>query len=204
MRCMHQKAPYACYANTQLRKRLHTMHTETRIGVSVGLRAQKCMQLGMHTKCIQAYKKKKRKDSSFYFFLYCLFFYLLLFASSGIPQQTMSNFFHCLFPQTMEKSGFHLPSDEPSAIIPTISSHAPAGVYAFRLSHRLRCLGGRSKGCMRCMHQKAPYARYANTQLRKRLHTMHTETRIGVSVGLRARKCMQLGMHTDCIQSAYK
>ena len=57
---------------------------------------------------------------------------------------------------------------------------------------------------MHCMHQKTDYACYARTQLRKRLHTMHTETRIGVSVGLRARKCMQLGMHTDCIQSAYK
>ncbi len=33
---------------------------------------------------------------------------------------------------------------------------------------------------------------------------MHTGTRIGVSVGLRARKCMHLRMHTDCIQNAYK
>ena len=57
---------------------------------------------------------------------------------------------------------------------------------------------------MRCMHQKRTYALYAGTQLRKRLHTMHTKMRIGVSVGLRARKCMHLRMHTDCIQSAYR
>ena len=68
MHCMHQKAHYARYAGTQLRKRLHTMHTETRIGVSVGLRARKCMQLGMHTKRIQNAYKHKKEDSSFYFF----------------------------------------------------------------------------------------------------------------------------------------
>ena len=68
MHCMHQKTDYACYARTQLRKRLHTMHTETRIGVSVGLRARKCMQLGMHTKRIQNAYKHKKEDSSFYFF----------------------------------------------------------------------------------------------------------------------------------------
>ena len=58
--------------------------------------------------------------------------------------------------------------------------------------------------CMRCMHQKASYALYAKTQLRKRLHTMHTRRQFGSGVGLRARKCMHLRMHTDCIQSAYK
>ena len=68
MHCMHQKTDYACYARTQLRKRLHTMHTGTRIGVSVGLRGCKCMQLGMHTKRIQNAYKHKKEDSSFYFF----------------------------------------------------------------------------------------------------------------------------------------
>ena len=58
--------------------------------------------------------------------------------------------------------------------------------------------------CMRCMHQKTDYACYAKTQLRKRLHTMHTRRQFGSGVGLRGRKCMHLGMHTDCIQSAYK
>ena len=58
--------------------------------------------------------------------------------------------------------------------------------------------------CMHCMHQKAHYARYAGTQLRKRLHTMHTRRRFGSGVGLRARKCMHLRMHTKRIQNAYK
>ena len=90
-------------------------------------------------------------------------------------------------------------------ILVSRSSHVSAGVYAFRPFHRLRCLERTiKKSCMHCMHQKTDYACYAKTQLQKRLHTMHTETRIGVSVGLRARKCMQSGMHTDCIQSAYK
>ena len=67
------------------------MHTETRIGVSVGLRARKCMQLRMHTKCIQnaykciqAYKKRKERIILLTSSLYCLFFYLLLSAISGI------------------------------------------------------------------------------------------------------------------------
>ena len=38
----------------------------------------------------------------------------------------------------------------------------------------------------------------------KRLHTMHTETRIGVSVGLRGCKVYAVGdayrLHTECIQ----
>ena len=71
------------------------------------------------------------------------------------------------------------------------------------ISGRIRRLKPKT-ACMRCMHQKTDYARYARTQLRKRLHTMHTETRIGVSVGLRGCKCMQLRMHTKCIQNAYK
>ena len=104
MHCMHQKTDYACYAKTQLRKRLHTMHTETRIGVFVGLRARKCMQLGMHTKCIQVHtsaykciKKSKKRKIPLSTSLYCLFLYLLLFASSGIPQQTVNDFFTACF-----------------------------------------------------------------------------------------------------------
>ena len=106
-------------------------------------------------------------------------------------------------------SGFHRPSDGPSATIPT--HFLPHGHRTFLRAYTqsVRSIGfiartDDRKTCMHCMHQKTDYACYAKTQLRKRLHTMHTETRIGVSVGLRARKCMQLGMHTDCIQSAYK
>ena len=162
------------------------MHTETRIGVSVGLRARKCMQSGMHTDCIQnAYKHIKRvkeRNSSSTSSLYCLSFifycsrftdnHLLLLASSGIhgPHQT--------------------------------SLPVPLGRVAVVFGGHGRLPAHAT--CMHCMHQKTDYACYARTQLRKRLHTMHTETRIGVSVGLRARKCMHLRMHTDCIQSAYK
>ena len=93
------------------------------------------------------------------------------------------------------------PSSRP--ILNLRSSCAPAGVYALSVPSA-SSLGWTIGSCMHCMHQKTDYACYAKTQLRKRLHTMHTETRIGVSVGLRARKCMQLGMHTKRIQSAYK
>ena len=85
MHCMHQKTDYACYAGTQLRKRLHTMHTETRIGVFVGLRARKCMQLGMHTKRIQNAYKHKKEDSSLYFF-----FILSVLLSFHCPRSTAS------------------------------------------------------------------------------------------------------------------
>ena len=61
----------------------------------------------------------------------------------------------------------------------------------------------RSRVCIVCS-QKPTYARYTRTQLRKRLHTMHTKTRIGVSVGLRVRKCMHTEMHTERIRNAYK
>ena len=67
MHCMHQKTDYAFYVRTQLRKRLHTMHTRRRFGLRVRLRARKCMQLGMHTKRIQNAYKHKKEDSSFYF-----------------------------------------------------------------------------------------------------------------------------------------
>ena len=104
--------------------------------------------------------------------------------------------------------GFHRPSDGLSAIIPTIlasrSSHVSAGMYALRPFYRLRRSDGRSKGCMHCMHQKADYACYAETQLRKRLHTMHTRKQFGSGVRLRGQKCMHLRMHTKCIQNAYK
>ena len=139
------------------------MHTGTRIGVSVGLRARKCMHLRMHTDCIQsAYKhikSKKGREFFFYFFFILpvsmsstardLQAIILLFASSGIPQRIMNDF-HCLFSQTMGFSGFHRPSDGLSAIIPTHflnlrSSCVPAGVYAFRPFYRLHRLNGRSK-----------------------------------------------------------
>ena len=143
----------------------------------------------VHTECIQAYKRV-REEFFFYFFLYCLFFYLLLLASSGIPRRTMNDF---LLPVVADSRFFGLSSPvrravrhHPNLFLAPRSSCAPAGVYAIRPSRRLRCLDGRSKKtCMHCMHQKTDYARYAKTQLRKRLHTMHTKTRIGVSVGLR-------------------
>ena len=144
------------------------------------------MQLGTHTDCIQnAYKHIKRvkerilpSTSS----LYCLFLYLLLFA---IYSQ------HLLLPAPSGMYGPH------QASLPVLLGRVAAtfGGHGELPSHA---------ACMHCMHQKRDYARYARTQLRKRLHTMHTETRIGVSVGLRGCKCMQSGMHTDCIQSAYK
>ena len=105
MRCMHQKTDYACYARTQLQKRLHTMHTETRIGVSVGLRARKCMHLRMHTDCIQVHtsehkhiRRIKEGNSSSYFFFILSVFYLLLSAISGI---------HLLLPASSDIHGPH-------------------------------------------------------------------------------------------------
>ena len=98
MHCMHQKTDYACYAKTQLQKRLHTMHTETRIGVSVGLRARKCMQSGMHTDCIQsAYKhikSRKEKNSFFYFFIACVpsSFTARIFGHSRAPSRSLPAF----------------------------------------------------------------------------------------------------------------
>ena len=64
------------------------MHTRRRFGSGVGLRARKCMHLGMHTKCIQnAYKHIKREKERILpstSSLYCLFFYLSLPAISDI------------------------------------------------------------------------------------------------------------------------
>ena len=186
MHCMHQKTDYACYARTQLRKRLHTMHTETRIGVSVGLRARKCMHLRMHTDCIQsAYKHIKSKEERN--------------SSSTSSYTVRSSIFYCL---CLRAIIFYCPCLR--AFTDSIRPHCP-----FIRIRVAATFGGYGRPpahatCMHCMHQKTDYACYARTQLRKRLHTMHTETRIGVSVGLRARKCMQLGMHTDCIQNAYK
>ena len=159
----------------------------------------------LHTKCIQAYKKRQERIILLTSSLYCLFFYLLLFASSGIPRRTVNKpsplpvvaNSRLLWAFIVRLTGCP-PSFQP-ILIPR-SSRVSAGAYAFRPFRRLRRLDGRSKSCMHCMHQKRTYARYAKTQLQKRLHTMHTETRIGVSVGLRVRKCMQLGMHTKCIQ----
>ena len=45
---------------------------------------------GLHTKCIQAYKKRQERIILLTSSLYCLFFYLLLFASSGIPRRIMN------------------------------------------------------------------------------------------------------------------
>ena len=100
----------------------------------------------------------------------------------------------------------HLTDCPPSSrpILNLRSSRVSAGVYAFSSVPSASSLGWTIGSCMHCMHQKTDYACYARTQLRKRLHTMHTETRIGVSVGLRGCKCMQLGMHTKRIQNAYK
>ena len=197
------------------------MHTETRIGVSVGMRARKCMQSGMHTKRIQnAYKHKKSQKRGFFLLLllytacsyifYCPCLQAIKLFSVRVFGHSSTNhkrFTACYcgqwaFRAFIARLTGHPPSSRP--ILVPRSSHVPAGVYAFRPFRRLRCLDGRSKTCMHCMHQKTDYALYAKTQLRKRLHTMHTETRIGVSVGMRARKCMQSGMHTKCIQNAYK
>jgi|GEM_PF-5123468 len=169
------------------------MHTETRIGVSVGLRARKCMQLGMHTDCIQsAYKvhtsehehirRIKERNSSFYFFF-------IARASSSTARDSRA-----ITSSLLALSGMHGPH------------HASLPVLLGRIAATFGGLGRlpTRATCMHCMHQKTDYACYARTQLRKRLHTMHTETRIGVSVGLRGCKCMQLGMHTKRIQNAYK
>ena len=144
----------------------------------------------LHTKCIQAYKKRKERIILLTSSLYCLFFYLLLFASSGIPRRTVNKpsplpvvaNSRLLWAFIVRLKGCP-PSFQP-ILIPR-SSRVSAGAYAFRPFRRLRRSDGRSKSCMHCMHQKRTYARYAKTQLQKRLHTMHTETRIGVSVGLR-------------------
>ena len=138
-----------------------------------------------HTECIQAYKRVKERNSSSTSSLYCLFLHLPLPVFQAIV-------FYC--PRLQACTDTIGPSES------SIKSHCP--FIRIRVAATFDGHGGLPSHatCMHCMHQKAPYARYANTQLRKRLHTMHTETRIGVSVGLRARKCMQLGMHTKCIQ----
>ena len=132
----------------------------------------------MHTSEYEHIKEGKREKfllltSS----LYCLSLYLLLPAfsgnhlllpaSSGIPRRTMNKPLHCLFSQTMGFWAFiaRLTGCPPSSrpILVLRSSCAPAGVYAIRPFRRLRCLDGRSKGCMHCMHQKRTYALYART-----------------------------------------
>ena len=96
--------------------------------------------------------------------LYCLFLRLLLSAIYG-----QSSFTACAFGR----------SRTPSSLIACFLQSRSAAIVT-------TCMFYRFVACMRCMHQKTDYACYAKTQLRKRLHTMHTETRIGVSVGLRA------------------
>ena len=149
------------------------MHTETRIGVSVGLRGRKCMQSGMHTKRIQnAYKHIKEKKRGFFLLLllYIVCFYLLLSAISGISRQTVNNLPLLVFADNGLFRAFiaRLTSRPPPSrpILNLRLPYAPAGVYAFRPSHRLHCPDGRSKTCMHCMHQKTDYACYARTQLR--------------------------------------
>ena len=143
----------------------------------------------VHTECIQAYKRV-REEFFFYFFLYCLFFYLLLLASSGIPRRTMNDF---LLPVVADSRFFRAFIARPTGRPPP-SQPISCPTIIMRSCGRVRnpsvpsaSLPGWTikKTCMHCMHQKTDYARYAKTQLRKRLHTMHTKTRIGVSVGLR-------------------
>ena len=167
MRCMHQKTDYALYAGTQLRKRLHTMHTGRRFGSGVGLKRQKCMQSGMHTDCIQsAYKHIKSKKGREFFF----YFFFIARASSSAARDSRA-----IISSLLALSGMHGPH------------HASLPVLLGRIAATFGGLGRLPTHvtCMHCMHQKTDYACYARTQLRKRLHTMHTETRIGVSVGLR-------------------
>ena len=51
----------------------------------------------VHTSAYKCIKKSKKRKIPLSTSLYCLFLYLLLFASSGIPQQTVNDFFTACF-----------------------------------------------------------------------------------------------------------
>ena len=144
------------------------------------------MHLRMHTDCIQsAYKHIKSKEERN--------------SSSTSSYTVRSSIFYCL---CLRAIIFYCPCLR--AFTDSIRPHCP-----FIRIRVAATFGGYGRPpahatCMHCMHQKTDYACYARTQLRKRLHTMHTRRQFGSGVGLRARKCMHLRMHTDCIQSAYK
>ena len=196
MHCMHQKTDYARYARTQLRKRLHTMHTETRIGVSVRLRGCKCMHLRMHTDCIQAYKRVKERNLPSTSSLYCPFFYLplsaicrqsnsSLLASSGIPQRTINVLTACCG-RRWAFSGFHRPSDGLSVTIPTISrltviarscgrirnpSIPSASLPGWAIENLYALYASKKRLCMLCENttpKKTAYNAYRNASRRVR------------------------------------
>ena len=156
-----QKPTYARYTRTQLRKRLHTMHTKTRIGVSVGLRVRKCMHTEMHTERIRnAYKHIKREKERILlllsFYIVCLYiFYCSRFQAIIL---NCSRFQACTDPIE--------PSERPSNLIACFFRIGVAATF-FEFV------------CIVCS-QKPTYARYTRTQLRKRLHTMHTRREFGL------------------------
>ena len=150
MHCMHQKTDYACYARTQLRNWLHTMHTETRIGVSVGLRGWKCMHLRMHTDCIQSaykwmrtHKRRKREDSSFYFF-----FILSVLLSSTARDFRHSSFTVRVFRHVRIPSGH---SDYPSGLIACSFRSGSAVIHDKPLGSWLVCIVCIKKPTMHAM-----------------------------------------------------
>ena len=95
------------------------------------------MQSGMHTKCIQAHKKSKKRE-----ILPSTSSYTTCLFIFYCPRFTDDHLLLFVF------SGIHGPHQ---ASLPVLLDHS-------RLpSHTT---------CMRCMHQKAPYALYVRTQLR--------------------------------------
>ena len=162
------------------------MRRQGRRTVRIGLRQEMYTYgnaYGTHTKCIQAYKRVKER---------------------GIPSSTSSHIVCSSIFYCSRFSGNHSPLLAFSGMYVPHWPHCPSIQIAGGPPRSNHGVPPAKKVCMHCMHQKTDYARYARTQLRKRLHTMHTKTRIGVSVGLRARKCMHTGMHTERIRNAYK
>ena len=164
------------------------MHTETRIGVSVGLRDCKCMQLGMHTDCIQsAYKHIKEEKRGFFLLLllyivcssifYCSRFQAFIFYCSRFRHsRTPSSFIACSF-----RSGcFHVRWSWRTA--------SPCDLYALYASKNRLCTL-----CENTTPKKTAYNAYRNANRRVR----RAEGTKMYAVGDAYK------VHTECIQ-AYK
>ena len=90
MHCMHQKASYACYAKTQLRKRLHTMHTSEHEHIKKRKREQFLFLLLLYIVCSSIFYCSRLTATKPYCSRlraltkliepHCLFFYLSLSA----------------------------------------------------------------------------------------------------------------------------
>ena len=198
------------------------MHTETRIGVSVGLRARKCMQSGMHTKRIQnAYKHKKSQKRGFFLLLllytacsyifYCPCLQAIKLFSVRVFGHSSTNHkcFTACYCGQWAFSGFHRPSDGPSAIIPThscptviarscgrirFSSIPSASLPGWTIENLYALYASKNRLCMLCENttpELTAYNAYRNENRRVR----RAEGTKMYAVGDAYR------LHTKCIQS---